>query len=49
VLGVVALLVDAPGVVVSAVRRSQPISAALIAAVANMALDNLDSDGIRPP
>ena len=44
VLGVVALLVDAPGVVVSAVRRSQPISAALIAAVANMALDSATAE-----
>lgn len=49
VLGVVALLVDAPGVVVSAARRSHPISAALITAVASMALDNLDSDGIWTP
>jgi hypothetical protein len=49
VLGVVALLVDAPGDVVSAARRSQPISAALITAVASMALDSLDSDGIGTP
>ena len=49
VLGVVALLVDAPGVVVSAARRSHPISAALMTAVASMALDNLDSDGIWAP
>ena len=49
VLGVVALLVDAPGVVVSAARRSHPISAALMTAVASMAFDSLDSDGMWTP
>jgi hypothetical protein len=49
VLGVVALLVDAPGEVVSAARRSQPISAAPISAVASMALDNLDIDCMCTP
>jgi hypothetical protein len=49
VLGVVALLVEAPGVVVSAARRSQPINAALITAVASMACDSLDSDCMCTP
>lgn len=49
VLGVVAPLLDAPGEVVSAARRSQPISAALITAVASMALDSLDTDCIWTP
>jgi hypothetical protein len=46
VLGVLLVVVDAPGEVVSAVRRSQPATTAVRAAVASMSLVSLDSDCI---
>jgi hypothetical protein len=46
VLGVLLVVVDAPGEVVSAVRRSQPATTAVRAAVASMSLVRLDSDCI---
>jgi hypothetical protein len=46
VLGVLLVVVDAPGVVVSADRRSQPATTAVRAAVASMSLVSLDSDCI---
>lgn len=47
VLGVVLTVVDAPGDVVSAVRRSQPATTAVSAAVASMSFVSLDIDCIE--
>lgn len=47
VLGVVVVVVDAPGEVVSSVRRSQPATTALNAAVASMSRVSLDIDCIK--
>lgn len=44
VLGVVLMVVDAPGDVVSAARRSQPATSAVSAAVANINLVSLETD-----
>ena len=46
VLGVLFVVVDAPGEVVSADRRSQPATTAVRAAAASMSLVSLDSDCI---
>jgi hypothetical protein len=47
VLGVVVVVVDAPGDVVSSVRRSQPATTAPNATVASMSLVSLDKDCIE--
>ena len=47
VLGVVVVVVEAPGDVVSAVRRSQPATAAVSATVASMSVVSLDMDCIE--